>query len=330
MKLFKKTVFTLTIIFSGLISCQDSSSEDFGFLTEATLSKEEVLSAAESLDFEYPISAVSEISTAVQINDEFDLEEYAISTNKPKINLPVAITIDETTVMITSAKVLKQTISMNKGRKKPQFVFPLSVVLEDGSVQEITDKNGLKDYLDSLDQGVRPVFVYPLSVIKNGNTIVINSVEELKGLLKRYRGKRPLLVFPLSVILEDGSELEIADKDAFEDYLDTLDEGVHPEFVFPISVIKNGNTIVVDNADQLKRLIKKPKKGRKHQFVFPLSVVLENGDVLEIVDKDAFKTYLSSLPSGTKPVFVYPLSIVKKGETIVINNEDELKEAFYH
>ena len=135
MKLFRKTVFTLTIIFSALISCQDSSSDDLDLLSDGILSKEELLSAAESLDFEYPLTAVNEASATIQINDDFDLEEYASSTRSPKINLPVAIMINETTVVIATVNDLKQTISQNRGHKRPQFVFPISVVLDDGSIQ---------------------------------------------------------------------------------------------------------------------------------------------------------------------------------------------------
>ena len=146
--------------------------------------------------------------------------------------------------------------------------------------------------------------------------------------MRRHRGRRPLLIFPLSVILEDGSELEIADLDAFKSYLDTLEEGTKPTFVFPISVKKNGEIIVVNNQEELDDLIKNCRKGKRPSFVFPVSVVLDNGSELEIADKDALKAYIETLPTGTHPVFVFPLSIIKKGETIVINNQDELDAAF--
>jgi len=326
MKVFVKRLIALTIIVGSLVSCQDSVTEDLEiFEAETALTQDEVLSVVETMIVTYPITAVTNNAVTTTINDDFDLEEYAAKTERPKINFPFDIVIDGETITVLDLKQLKSLIKNHKGKKKPEFVFPISVELEDGSAQEIADKEGLKDYLDSLDEGVKPVFIFPLSVIVKGQTIEVSDENELRAIIgKPAKGRRPHLVFPLSVVLEDDSVLEIADKEEFKAYLDTLADGVKPEFVFPISIIKKGETIVVNSQEEFDELVKKPKKGKRPEFVFPISVVLENGSVQEIADLDALKAYHKSLDKGVRPTYVFPLSIIKDGVTIVINSQEEL------
>lgn len=326
MKVFAKRLIALTIIISSMISCQESTSEDLEiFETETALNKEEVLSLTESVIVNYPVTGITNNSTITTINNDFDMEDYAEATNRPRLNFPFDITIDGEVITINDMKQLKELIKQNKGRKRPEFVFPISVELEDGSPQEIVDKEALRAYLDSLDEGVKPVFVFPLTVLINGSTIEVSDENELKAVMgKPAKGRRPHLVFPLSIILEDGNTQEIADKVEFKAYLDTLADGVKPVFDFPISVIKNGETIVVNTQEEFDALVKKPKRGKRPEFVFPISVTLTDGTTQEIADQDALKTYHQSLDKGDRPVYVFPLSIIKNGETIVLNSQEEL------
>jgi uncharacterized protein YktB (UPF0637 family) len=326
MKVFTKRLIALTIILSSMISCQESATDDVEiFEAETTLNKEEVLSIVESMIVTYPLTAVTNSSTTTTINNDFDLEDYAETAKRAKINFPFEIIVDGEVITVNDIKQLKELIKRTKGVKKPEFVFPISVELEDGSAQEIADRDALRAYLDSLDEGVKPVFVFPLSVLVNGSTIEVSDENELKAVMgKPAKGRRPHLVFPLSVILDDGSTQEIADKDEFKAYLDTLADGVKPTFEFPISVEKNGETIVVNTQEEFDALVKKPKRGKRPEFVFPISVTLDDGSTQEIADEDALKTYHESLDKGVRPVYVFPLSIIKDGATVVINSQEEL------
>lgn len=326
MKVFTKTFIALTIIVSSLVSCQDSITEDLDlFEAEASLTHEDVTNIVETMIVSYPVAAIANNSATTILTNDFDLEDYAAATSRPQINFPFDITVDGETVTITDMKQLKTLIKAHKGRKKPEFVFPISVELVDGSTQEIADKDALRGYLDSLDEGVKPIFVFPLSVKVKDQIIEVSNEEELKAFIGRpAKGRRPHLVFPLSVELDGGGTLEIADKEEFKAYLDTLADGVKPVFVFPISVEKNGETIVVNSQEEFDALVKKPKKGKRPEFVFPVSVVLDGGGTFEIADIDALKAYHESLGKGIRPTYVFPLSIIKDGETIVINSQEEL------
>ena len=326
MKRFTKRLIALTIIISTMISCQEATTEDVDiFEPEAALNKEEVLSIVETMIVTYPLTGVTNNSTTTTINNDFDLEDYAEATNRPQINFPFEITVDGEIITVTDMRQLKELIKKNRGKKKPQFVFPISVELEDGSAQEIADKEALRAYLDSLDEGVKPVFVFPLSITVNGSTIEVSDENELKAVMgKPAKGRRPHLVFPLSIVLQDGNTQEMADKDEFKAYLDTLDDGVKPQFVFPISIKKNGETIVVTTQEEFDALVKKPKRGKRPEFVFPISVTLNDGSTLEIADEGALKDYHKGLDKGVRPTYIFPLSIIKDGVTIVINSQEEL------
>lgn len=326
MKVFVKKLIALTIIVSSMVACQDSTTEDLDtFEAQTSLNQDEVLSMVETMIITYPVNATANTSSTTTINSDFDLEDFAAKTNRTKITFPFEITIDGKIITVNDMRQLKMLIKRVKGRKKPEFVFPISVELVDGSNQQIADKEALRAYLDSLDEGVKPVFVFPLSLLINGNTIKVSNENQLKALMgKQAKGRRPHLIFPLSIVLEDGSNQEIADKGEFKAYLDTLADGVKPVFVFPISVEKNGKTIVVNTQEEFDALVKKPKRGKRPEFVFPISVKLNDGSINGIADKDELKAYYQSLTKGVRPVYVFPLSIIKDGVTVVINSQEEL------
>jgi len=326
MKIFVKKLVALSLIAGSMFACQDSTTEDLElFEAQTSLNKEEVLSMVETMIITYPVNAITNTSATTTINSDYDLEDYAATTNRPKLTFPFEITIDGEVITVNDMKQLKELIRGNRGRKKPEFVFPISVELGDGSAQEIADKEALRAYLDGLDEGVKPVFVFPLSLLVNGKTIEVSDENELKAIMgKPAKGRRPDLIFPLSVVLEDTSTQEIANEEEFKAYLDTLADGVKPVFVFPISVEKNGETIVINTQEEFDALVKKPKKGKRPEFVFPVSVTLDDGSTKAIANVEELKAYHESLAKGVRPTYVFPLSIIKNGETIVINSQEEL------
>jgi uncharacterized protein YktB (UPF0637 family) len=326
MKTFVKKLIALTIIVSSMIACQESTTEDIETIeAQETLNQEEVLSMAKTMVITYPVNAITNTSTTTTIHNDFDMEEYAVATSRPKITFPFEITIDGEVITVNDAIQLKELIKRNKDHEKPELVYPISVELEDNTTQEIADKEALRAYLDSLDEGVKPVFVVPLSVFVNGATIQVSDEDELKALIgKPAKGRRPHLVFPLSIILEDESTQEVTDTEEFKAYLDTLEDGIKPEFVFPISIEKNGETIEVTTQEAFDALVKKPKRGKRPEFVFPISVTLDGGATQEIADLEALKAYHETLADGIRPVYVFPVSIVKDGVTIAINSQEEL------
>ncbi len=326
MKIFLKPFIALFIVLISISSCQNSTAEDLElFEAQNALQKDEVLNMVASVIVNYPVTAVTNNATNTTLTSDFDMEDYVEVTNKPQLNFPFDITINDNTMTINNLKELKTVARRNKGKKRPEFVYPIAIELEDGTTQEIADREALKAYLDTLDEGVKPVFMFPLSVVINNKTVEVLDENELKALMgKPAKGRRPQLIFPLSVILADGSSLVIGDDNEFKAYLDTLADGVKPQFDFPISVKKNGETITVDTQEEFDALVKKPKQGKKPVFVFPIAVTLQDGTIQEIADEAALKAYYKSLDKGVRPEYVFPLSIVKNGETITVNSKEAL------
>ena len=83
---------------------------------------------------------------------------------------------------------------------------------------------------------------------------------------RKKKGQRPppfKFVYPISVNTAKGV-LEIADREAMKAYKQSLEKGVRPEFVFPISALVGDDEIVVNSKEDLKKLFhKKKRRGRK-------------------------------------------------------------------
>lgn len=221
----------------------------------------------------FPVSVATE-SGEVEIADKESFKAYRESLEKgtrPAFVYPISVIVDEETIIINNEEELEALKPEREGKPaRPELVFPISVVTADGNL-EIADSDAMKAYKETLEEGVRPEFVFPISIIIDEETIVVNNADELKALRPqkengpkggdRPQGERPArpeLVFPISVVTADGN-LEIADVDAMKAYKETLEDGVRPEFVFPVSFLVDGETVVVNSTEEIKALM--PKKG---------------------------------------------------------------------
>ena len=205
------------------------------------------------------------------------------------------------------------------------FKYAITTIADDDSEIIITNDEELSEYGENTRQ---PRIQFPIDITVDGETITVTSKKEMKALIgdkKRKHKKPPFeLVFPVTVATAEG-EVILEDKEAFKGYRESLEEGTHPAFVYPISVLIDEETILVNNEEELKAL--KPKKGNKHkrpELVFPVTVVTAEGN-LEIADQEAMKAYKETLEEGTRPEFVFPISVIVDEETVIVNNEDELK-----
>ena len=106
-----------------------------------------------------------------------------------------------------------------------------------------------------------------------------------------------------------------------------MDKGTRPEFVFPISIIMDDETIQIDSEEALNELVGNKRHGHRPPFelVFPVSVNTEDGEQ-EFADEETFKAYRESLDKGTRPEFVFPISIIMNDETLEVESEEALKE----
>ncbi|MFN0213908.1 MAG: hypothetical protein ACKVT2_06595 [Saprospiraceae bacterium] len=171
-----------------------------------------------------------------------------------------------------------------------ELVFPVSIVLPDGSTQEVNSyeeiKLALRTYFGTHGGGPRPhhsdrpllSFEFPISVInEDGDIITMDSDEELRRLRAdcagatfgnhgpRGHGDHGLacfeIVFPITIAFPDGTTAEVADRQALRQLLRTWRENnpgatQRPRIVFPITVKMDddGSLVTVNSPQELRQL----------------------------------------------------------------------------
>ncbi len=145
---------------------------------------------------------------------------------------------DATTQILNDYDELKAAILAWKeanpdATERPNLIFPLEVISEDGEVLSITDRTELRALKRACGKGNKghgkcknPCFdiVFPISVsFSDGTTAEAADRSALKTLVREWKEanpdatERPAIVFPIEVELEvDGSIVEVEDKDALK------------------------------------------------------------------------------------------------------------------
>ncbi len=160
-----------------------------------------------------------------------------------------------------------------------EFVFPISIEFEDGSISEVADypelRSTLKEYKENNPEAQRPSLVFPLEVVtQQGDLISLESSEELHDLNRRcarhyfrkhdakghrFRGMFCFkLQYPLVVVMPDDTEVD------------------------------------VENPWDLHRTLRRwrannPQSEDRPALQFPVTVILEDETEVEIADRDALQ-----------------------------------------
>lgn len=278
---YTKSILGIVAASFLFISCQNSSSNiesDEITTSQATdeLTQDDLTSIIETLSISYPITTVNSDDTNETISSDEELEDYNKQSNRPKIEFPIEITVDGETVIINSIKELKALIGKRTHRKAHLgIVYPVTVINTDETTTEITDKEAMKAYIETLEEGTKPTFQFPISVKdKEGTITEVSDEEALEAYLQEKKGRNnnkpsikraPFkLVYPVTLINTDETTTEITDKDAMKLYMDSLEENTRPVFEFPISVEdKKGTVTELSSEDELEAYFKETKKRKK-------------------------------------------------------------------
>lgn len=170
-----------------------------------------------------------------------------------------------------------------------ELVFPVTIVLPDGSATEVNSydevKLALRAYFEA-NGGPRPhhgnrphlSFEFPLSVIsEDGEIITVDSEEQLRRLRAdcagasfgnhppQGHGQHGLscfdIVFPINLQFPDGTTAEAADRLALRQLIRTWRENnpgatERPQIVFPLTVKMDddGTLVIVGSREELRQL----------------------------------------------------------------------------
>lgn len=190
----------------------------------------------------------------------------------------------------------------------PILVYPVSVTLEDGSVEVVMDNDDLIELVESCfcdhddDDDDEECFeiLFPISILyPDGSTLVLNSIEEADSVYDAWvivHGDSiiPEIIFPINVELEDGSILIVNDDDEFGDLEDAC-EGDDDEdcfdFVYPVTILNpDGTQLTVHDIDELEDAFDdwfdNNGSNQEPTFAFPLNVIYEDGTTETVADLD--------------------------------------------
>ena len=223
----------------------------------------------------------------------------------------------------------------------PMPVFPVIVILEDGTQQTINDEENLEDLFEDCfgddweedcdeicddddedgdddddeecDEDFLEEFclelVYPVDLsMPDGTTATANDDDELMEIIEAYLDQNPdpdeypELVFPLDVVLPDGTTQTISDDDEFWDLVEDTCEDDDDYGDF-------------DDCFELN---------------YPVTVVFPDSSTQSVNDDDeleeAIEAFYDANPNTMEePSFEYPISVtLEDGTEVTVNSDDEL------
>lgn len=159
-------------------------------------------------------------------------------------------------------------------------------------------------------------------------------------------------VFPLQLTLSDGTTLDIDSKDALRTTIQNVrlesTDNAKPDFVFPLSVIVDEETIELATLQELQELKSNCRSSRVTQggkgnrvkdtrtqcfsIVYPVSFSFEDGSSVSVESRDelreAFRVFKEENPDATeRPSKVYPITVtLEDGESIEVADEAAYNE----
>lgn len=238
------------------------------------------------------------------------------------INFPFELTGDGTRYAVADSSWLYDLLSGPlAGAEFVDFVYPLSVTLDNGTAAAVPDGDELSRLIGDCipDSGwganATPAFffddpacltlVYPVDLaLGDGTTVTAADAQTFLDLVTAQAAI--YFTFPLSVLDETGAALTLADEAALVGALTSCSHGGGSSGGDDFSFLLGGDCF---------------------DYVFPLDYRLPDGTPAQLADEDAF---IQSFIDGSFGDFAYPFEVVRlaTGATQVIATPDDLGALF--
>jgi hypothetical protein len=220
--------------------------------------------------------------------------------------------------------------------------YPLTVELFDGSTQVVNNDD---EFAAVLLNGELAGFVFPMTLIdEDGNEIVVNDEEELYDALMACGGMGGgsgeglegigcyLLDFPFTVELFDGSTQVINDADEFGA---VVNSGEWAGFAYPLTLLYDGEEIVVNSQEELNEALSDCDTFGStgdilcYNHVYPIQIENANTGEVYTVNNAQEWIALTTFPNFFPYTYIFPLDLenVETGEVITVEDGDEFSEA---
>ena len=219
-----------------------------------------------------------------------------------------------------------------------RFVYPVSVVLRNGTILEAQNPQDLRRYLQRIrEERVRANFVYPFNVeLTNGETATIERFRDFRRLVnfcigRDYAGDEPCFryVYPIDVSINDRT-LTVNGPRAWRIALRAANRGADVNINYPISVIvpDQDEPLTLNNRqehNQLRRSCGDNSGDRQvcFRFVYPLDLAVGE-ETITVESATAWNDTI--LATGqrfqVRPIFPFDITLLATEETITITAAD--------
>ena len=305
---FQFSVLLSFLLVLFLVSCQDETAIDF---PEEEISTDEI-----SDDEAYYLTAAAREDESSDLARDFRFKRMCL---QPVFPLTLVFPNDSTLEVNNLREIKEAFIRWNRSDRRghPVIAFPHEVELPDGNIITVENREQLRRLLRQCLKKVRPKLdscyqlVYPLDVsLGNGTTHSVNSKEELNMLIREWVQNhrdsllRPHLIFPLEILMQDGTILEVQSPQELaaitRDCLPARDRCF--EWVFPITMEIGDHLITVNSRHELTRLLRRYANDHRNHphphIVFPQEVVVASGETITINNREELKRLLESCRQG--------------------------------
>ena len=196
------------------------------------------------------------------------------------------------------------------------FVYPISVIYNDGTVQSLADENEFAQAIANQVQQTYYIvnFVYPFDITQNGTVTTINNDTDFANAVASCATLEDFNLHHLSCI----------------------------EFVYPVSVeMSDGGIAVVNNQQEFEALFWQASMIGPVDMVYPFDIINSDGSTYTVDNSCDFQRILwncNPIYSGLPPYdyflgffdLVYPVTLVyNDGSTLVVNDYMEYGSAIY-
>lgn len=242
-----------------------------------------------------------------------------------EINFPFSfLKADESELEITSEADLEVAFSSAE-LEIVDFVYPLDVTLENGDVTQVENGEELAELFAACvpgggwDEDDFPAYqisdenscfalVYPLDLKDLDGDII--TVEDEDAFNAALAAEPYLFVFPLSLIDEETNVFTVANVDGLFEVLLSCNEWEWEvsdstnvwewetgfEYIgcymveFPLAVIVDGETVTVDNHEELCDLM---LQGNLEGYAYPMTLTDEEGSIVSVLDEEGLEELLA-------------------------------------
>ena len=237
----------------------------------------------ECFELVYPVTYLMPDGSTITIENDEDwdpikdwYEENPESEERPELQYPVDVVVDDETVTVNSAEEMgemKRECWEDEGRECFELVYPVIFIMPDGSSITVAtdDEDGwqeVKDWYDANPESEeRPTLEYPVDIVYETNagdsTVTINNEEEMEAAKDECcdewndeEDDRECfeLVLPVTFVMPDGSTISVENDEGWGNlwdwYMNNNETEEEPALQYPVDISYEDGTTLTINSDE--------------------------------------------------------------------------------